>query len=186
MSRKVRKTSKPTIWEKLQPAHTKAIKTEKSSDDIIRTTLNAHKIKRKSNVQKHIHSDQKRGAQKISQLPRSPNALNSSLSNTQKAAKLEHPWKQNITKSNNEIIPDALGKWALNLKHKLTQYEFCKLVDSTRGRYELTYIPEEEHPTAPFLNHIRRHGAAVTLNAKPDAKRVSKQLKKGAHPSAHT
>ena len=118
MSRKVRKTSKPTIWEASQTAHKTAIKTEKSSDNVIRAALNANKI-RNSNAQKYLHFDQKRGAQKILQLPRSPNALYS-LSNTQKTAKLEHPWKQNITKTNNEIIPDALGKWALKLKNKLT------------------------------------------------------------------
>ena len=82
-------------------------------------------------------------------------------------------------------LPDALGKCALKLNKTLTPHEFYALVDKTRGRYELNPLGVHEHPAAPFLNHLRKHGAEVKLDTPASAARLAAQLKKGAHPSAH-
>ena len=53
--------------------------------------------------------------------------------------------------------PNELGKFAAKLNTKLSPREFYKLVDTTRGRYELNYVPPDCHSAAPLINHMREH-----------------------------
>ena len=81
-------------------------------------------------------------------------------------------------------LPDELGKSVTKYNKPLSPHDFYSLVDVARGRFELRALSPTEHPAAPYLNHLRIHGADVVLRDNPSPERILRQILKGSHPSA--
>ena len=92
--------------------------------------------------------------------------------------------KTNLDAQTHSSVPDELGKFAFKLKEKLSPNDFYDLVAKIRGRHELNELLRHSHAAAPLLNHLRKHGAPVVLRPHHSTNHISKQLRKGAHPTA--
>ena len=81
-------------------------------------------------------------------------------------------------------VPEELSELADKLMYELSSCNFKNLCVKHRGRCELAQMRVDDHPAAELINHLRLHGAPVTLTKSNTPDRLQAQIDFGCHTSA--
>jgi hypothetical protein len=83
-------------------------------------------------------------------------------------------------------LPDDLGKSAISNARRLQRLGWNKFVSEYRGRSSINpSVDKLQHPAAPRLKHIQKHGVPVTLSTAPwSIEQKDAAVQRGCHLSA--